>query len=69
MESHDLGFVGIDLESGFFTPFLANIEHGLEFCGVCGDEGEVIDVENAAYPDRGRGAMRNRSVGEAALEL
>jgi hypothetical protein len=31
VESHDLGFVSIQLEAGPFTPFLALIYHGLEF--------------------------------------
>ena len=67
MESHDLGFVGIDLESGFFTPFLADVDHSLEFGRVGGDEGEVVNVKDTTNPNRGGRAMRDRSVRETAL--
>ena len=63
VEGHNFSFVGIDLQSGALTPSLGESNHRLEFHRVGGAEGKVIDIEEAADPDRGGGSGTSRGRG------
>ena len=45
-----MGFSDIDLHTATLAPFLAEIEHGLQFVRISADEYNIIDEGQGSHP-------------------
>ena len=49
-EGHGVGFSCVDSHTAAFAPFLAGIDHSLEFEGVTAHEDDVVQKGHSPYP-------------------